>query len=51
MFEHGLLDITAGTLILDGNDVAVVQGYIDNGWITPYDVNGTVLLDYDAIKD
>ena len=47
MFEHGLLDISAGTLIIDGNAVSDVQGYIDNGWITPYDANGTLVLDFD----
>ncbi len=51
MFEHGLLDITAGTLILDGNAVSVVQGFIDAGLITPYDANGTVVLDYDPDED
>jgi len=48
MFEYGLLDITAGTLILDGDAVAAVQGFIDNGWITAYDGDGTVQLDYDV---
>jgi len=47
MFEYGLLNITAGTLVLDGNAVSTVQGYVDNGWITPYDANGTLVLDYD----
>lgn len=51
MFEHGLLDITAGTLILDGNAVSAVQGFIDNGWITPYDANGTLVLDFDPNED
>jgi hypothetical protein len=37
------MDITAGTLILDGNDVAAVQGYIDNGWITAY---GSITASY-----
>jgi len=48
MFDHGTLDITAGTLIIDANVVSTVQGYIDNGWITAYDGNGTVQLDYDV---
>jgi hypothetical protein len=48
MFEYGLLDITAGTLIIDGNSVSDVQGFIDNGWITAYGGNGTVQLDYDV---
>jgi hypothetical protein len=48
MFEYGLLDITAGTLIIDGNSVSDVQGFIDNGWITAYDGDGTAQLDYDV---
>jgi len=48
MFEYGLLDITAGALILDGDQVTAVQGYIDNGWITAYGGDGTVQLDYDV---
>jgi hypothetical protein len=48
MFEYGLLDITAGTLIIDGNSVSDVQGFIDNRWITAYGGNGTVQLDYDV---
>jgi len=48
MFEYGLLDITTGTLIIDGNSVSDVQGFIDNRWITAYGGNGTVQLDYDV---
>jgi len=44
----GTMDVRAGTLIINGNRVSKVQGYIDNGWITPYSGNGTLLLDYDA---
>lgn len=32
----GTMDITAGTLIIDGDQRQTVQGYIDNGWITAY---------------
>jgi hypothetical protein len=48
MFDQGSLDITAGKLIIDGNAVSAVQGYIDNGWITAYEGNGTLRLDYDV---
>jgi len=51
MFEYGLLDITAGTLIIDGNSVSDVQGFIDNGWITAYGGDGTVQLDYDVTNE
>jgi len=44
----GSLDITIGTLVLDGDDTAVIQGYIDDGWITAYNGRGTLNLDYDV---
>jgi hypothetical protein len=47
----GTMDITAGTLIIDGNDLSTVQGYIDNGWITAYDGQGTLNLDYDVTNE
>jgi len=51
MFEHGSLDITAGTLILDGNAVSTVQANVDSGWITAYDENGTIHTDYDVTNE
>ena len=47
----GTMDVGAGTLILNGNDLAAVQGYIDNGWITAYEGQGTLNLDYDDVAD
>jgi len=47
----GSMDITAGTLIINGNKLSKVQGYIDNGWITPYSGNGTLQLDYDVTSE
>jgi hypothetical protein len=44
----GTMDVGAGTLILNGDDLAVVQGYIENGWITAYEGQGTLNLDYDV---
>jgi len=43
----GTLDITEGTLIVDGNSVDKFQGYIDSGWITAYGGTGELVLDYD----
>jgi len=43
----GTVDIRAGTLIINVDALSTVQGYIDNGWITAYDGNGTLHLDYD----
>src|SRR4030042_3614041 len=33
----GTMDVSGGMLTVDGNDISLVQGYIDNGWITSYD--------------
>jgi hypothetical protein len=48
MREGATLDITAGTMILDGDAVAVVQGYVDNGWISAYEGDGRIERDYDV---
>ena len=48
---NGKMNITAGTLIIDANVVSIVQGYIDNGWITAYGGNGTLQLDYDVMNE
>ena len=47
----GSMDVQAGTLIVNGNAVATVRGYIDNGWITAYDGNSTLELDYDITNE
>ena len=47
----GTMDVAGGTLILLGNDLEVVQGYIDNGWITAYEGQGTLNLAYDEGED
>jgi hypothetical protein len=48
----GTMDVrAAGTLIISGDNVSAVQGYIDNGWITAYDGNGTLQLDYDVTNE
>ena len=44
----GTMDVRGGTLITDGNDLSTVQGFIDNGWITAYDGDGMLQLDYDV---
>jgi len=44
----GTMDVGAGTLIVNGDKLSLVQGYIDNGWITAYDGNRTLQLDYDV---
>ena len=44
----GSVDVTAGTLILTGDDTATIQTYIDDGWITAYRKRGRLHLDYDV---
>jgi len=44
----GSMDITKGTLIVNGDQVSKIQEYINNSWITAYDGNGTLQLDYDV---
>ncbi|NQV33800.1 MAG: hypothetical protein HQ515_13990, partial [Phycisphaeraceae bacterium] len=52
MYEGGSMNITGGTLIIDGNEVSDIQGFIENGWITPYPGHGgTLQLDYDDVND
>lgn len=40
------MDITSGTLIINGNQTALINTYIANGWITAYAGNGSVDVDY-----
>jgi hypothetical protein len=42
------MDITTGTLIVDGNVTSTINTYIGNGWITAYGGAGTVNVDYDV---
>jgi len=44
----GTMDVRAGTLTINGDKLSIVQGYIDNGWITAYGGNGTAQLDFDV---
>ncbi len=43
----GLLDISGGTLIIDGDKTSLVTGYIADGRIIAYDGTGIVAVDYD----
>ncbi len=44
----GTMDVAAGTLTIKGDEVELVQGYIENGWITGYGGAGSLVLDYDV---
>jgi hypothetical protein len=45
----GTMDIKAGTLIIDGDCIEKLAGYIEepNGWITADGGNGKLVIDYD----
>jgi len=46
--NQATLNVASGVMVLQGNDEAVVQGYIDEGIIVAYNGNGTLSLDYDV---
>ena len=47
--SFGTMDVrAAGTLKINGDNLSLVQQYIDEGWITAYDGNGTLQMDYDV---
>ncbi len=46
----GTFDIEEGMLVVDGNLVSRIQGYVDNGWVKAYSGNGQVIIDYDNIN-
>ena len=48
MQNTGLLDIEAGTLIIDGDEESSVNGYVTSGYITAYGGSGTVNVDYNV---
>lgn len=40
------LEITQGILIINGDQTALINSYIANGWISAYGGNGSVQIDY-----
>jgi glycoprotein endo-alpha-1,2-mannosidase len=48
MTSGGAIDITAGTLIVDGDATSTINGYISSGWITGYGGAGTVNVSYNT---
>ena len=49
--ELGLMNITTGILVLDGNDVETVQTFIKDGWIIAYKGQGMFNLDYNVTNE
>ena len=50
MTTNGRIDITAGTLIVNGDARTQINGYVSSGWFTAYGGTGTLNMDYDAIN-
>jgi len=46
MYDGTTMDITEGTMVLQGNETSEINGYVANGWITAYDGNGVVDVIY-----
>jgi len=46
MTSGSWLDITGGTLIVDGDFTATISAYAGDGWITAYNGSGTLDIDY-----
>ena len=46
----GTMDVGGGMLTINGDDTALIQGYIDSGWITAYDGDGTPHLEYNVMN-
>ncbi len=44
----GRMDITLGTLIVDGDATAAINSYISSGWLTAFSGSGTLSVDYNV---
>jgi hypothetical protein len=44
----GLVDVGAGTLVLEGDDTETLQTFIDDGWLVAYGGQGTLHVDHDV---
>jgi hypothetical protein len=44
----GTMDVGGGMLTVNGDQISLIQEYIDNGWITTYEGNGSPNLDYNV---
>jgi len=46
MTAGATMDINGGTLIVNGEALSTINGYISNGWLTGYGGTGTLAVDY-----
>ncbi|MDT8303299.1 MAG: hypothetical protein RQ760_17605 [Sedimentisphaerales bacterium] len=44
----GTLNVGGGMLTVNGDQISLLQEYIDNGWITTYEGSGTPNMDYNV---
>ncbi|MFI4911462.1 MAG: family 16 glycosylhydrolase [Sedimentisphaeraceae bacterium JB056] len=44
----GQVDISGGTIVIDGDVTSTIQSYIDNDYITAYNGSGAVSVDYNV---
>jgi hypothetical protein len=44
----GTMNVGGGMLTVNGDQISLIQEYIDNGWITTYEGNGSPNLDYNV---
>jgi hypothetical protein len=51
MDVNGLMDITEGTMIIDGDVTATITEYVGNGWLTAYGGAGMVVCAYNDVND
>jgi len=49
--DTGSMNMTTGTLILDGDDTAAIQTFIDDGWLVAYGGRGIVDMDYNVTNE
>jgi hypothetical protein len=47
---QGYMDITAGTLIINGDVTSQIDTYISNGWLTAYNGTGVFIVDYNNLN-
>ena len=50
MTGGGLLDLTGGTLVVDGDATSIIGTYINNGWLTAVGGTATPYVDYDNLN-
>jgi len=48
MLTGATMDISSGTLIVNGDGTSTINDYINNGWLTAYSGSGTLNVDYNV---